>query len=250
MNQQQPDNFFREKLRNYQKPAPQGAWNKIESALEKKTERKFVWWKVAAVLFLIAGAGYLFLVNINDPDQQHLTAEKQLDNILQNAEKPKSQKNVEQIKPEKSDKTELSDKVKTNDLKVERVEQVEKHSPKLIEKEKPAEDRVQDIDVKEDIRLAQELPVQSDSPTVESPEKGEKRSTITLTFSSDQTSQYLNKNAIADATSTDKKPSNLKKLLQKANDLKSNQDPFGDLRERKNEILALSFKNDKRGQNK
>jgi hypothetical protein len=38
--------------------------------------------------------------------------------------------------------------------------------------------------------------------------------------------------------------------LQKASDLKSNQDPFGDLREKKNEILALNFKNEKRGQNK
>jgi hypothetical protein len=71
-----------------------------------------------------------------------------------------------------------------------------------------------------------------------------------LTISSEETDQYLNKNTLAEATAHDKKPSTFKKFLKKANDLKSNQDPFGDLRERKNEILALNFKNDKREQNK
>jgi hypothetical protein len=41
------------------------------------------------------------------------------------------------------------------------------------------------------------------------------------------------------------------KLLKKANNLTSNQDPLGELRQKKSEILALNFKNDKqRGQNK
>jgi hypothetical protein len=60
----------------------------------------------------------------------------------------------------------------------------------------------------------------------------------------------LDKKALAQATSEEKKSSTFKKLLKKANDLKSNQDPFGDLREKKNEILALNFRNEKRGQNK
>jgi hypothetical protein len=73
---------------------------------------------------------------------------------------------------------------------------------------------------------------------------------IKLQFSTEETNKYLDENAVAQATSEEKKSSTLKKLLKKANDLKSNQDPFGDLREKKNEILALNFKNEKRGQNK
>jgi hypothetical protein len=73
---------------------------------------------------------------------------------------------------------------------------------------------------------------------------------ITLVYSAKEVDDYLDKNALAQATSKDKKPSTLKKLLQKANDLKNNQDPFGELRQKKNEILALNFKNEKRGQNK
>jgi len=71
---------------------------------------------------------------------------------------------------------------------------------------------------------------------------------VTLTYSTADVSAYLNKNTEDEATEDERKQSTLKKLLQKANDLKTNQDPFGELRQRKNEILALNFMNDKRGQ--
>ena len=252
MDQQQLDNFFRDKLQNYQKPAPQGAWNKIESALEKKTERKFVWWKVAAVFFLLAGVGYLFLFNnINSEKQQLAEAEAQQRKALENFRKPQVQESVEQAKPENLDEAEISARVEPRQSKVVRKEKSEKRRPAVIEKQQatrvPTEDKSSMTD---DIHVAQDLPVESNNPTVEPARVTEQKSTITLTFSSEQTSQYLNKNTLAEATSAEKKPSSLKKFLQKAGDLKSNQDPFGDLRERKNEILALSFKNDKRGQNK
>lgn len=71
---------------------------------------------------------------------------------------------------------------------------------------------------------------------------------VTLVYSAEDVSVYLNKNPDDEATVDDKKQSTLKKLLQKANDLTTNQDPVGELRQRKNEILALNFKNDKREQ--
>ncbi|HET6539425.1 MAG TPA: hypothetical protein VFG46_03020, partial [Chryseolinea sp.] len=77
-----------------------------------------------------------------------------------------------------------------------------------------------------------------------------KSSSITITITAEETEKYLDKNAIAEATSKERKSSTFKKLLKKADELTSNQDPFGDLRVKKNEILALEFKNDRRGQNK
>ena len=77
-----------------------------------------------------------------------------------------------------------------------------------------------------------------------------KSSSITITITAEETEKYLDKNAIAEATSKERKSSTFKKLLKKADELTSNQDPFGDLRGKKNEILALEFKNDRRGQNK
>ena len=251
MNQQQLDNFFREKLQHYQKSAPQGAWNKIESALEKKTERKFVWWKVAAVLFLLAGAGYpFFFHNINSEKQHFADAETQKHETSENIPKPQAEASVEPAKPEKSNDAKISAKVESSQSKPVRVEQAKKHVAEVTEKNEANQSPTDKSSITEEIHVVHDLPQQSNSPTVDQFGVAEQKATITLTFSTEQTSRYLNKNAIAEATSTEKKPSSLKKFLQKANDLKSNQDPFGDLRERKNEILALSFKNDKRGQNK
>jgi hypothetical protein len=69
---------------------------------------------------------------------------------------------------------------------------------------------------------------------------------VTLIFNAEQVNEkFLNKNSIVEATPEEKKPSTLRKLLDKAYDLKHNQDPLGDLRQKKNEIFALNFKNDK-----
>jgi hypothetical protein len=244
MNQQQPDNFFRQKLHNYQRPAPQGAWNKIESALEKKTQPKFVWWKVAAVFFLIAGAAYILWFNNTDAIQQPLArVEDKPTQMPETSELPKPQKPVED---------QMIVAGENREPEAIRPPQSKKRAPQPIkdEVESPVATDTRPVLAKEDDTMPELQSHETVSHTVEMSETQVNKSTVTLTFSSEETSQYLNKNALAEATSDEKKPSSLKKFLKKANDLKSNQDPFGDLRERKNEILALNFKNDKRGQNK
>jgi hypothetical protein len=244
MNQQQPDNFFRQKLQDYQKPAPQGAWNKIESALEKKTQPKFVWWKIAAVFFLIAGAAYILWFNNTDNNQQPLARVE--DKSKQIPEKS------EPAKPEKPVEEQMIGAAENKEPEAIRRQRSEKRAPRPIKAEvesSVALDSRRGL-AKLDNSIPESLSLESVSHTVETSESHVNKSTITLKFSSEETSQYLNKNVLAEATSNEKKPSSLKKFLKKANDLKSNQDPFGDLRERKNEILALNFKNDKRGQNK
>src|SRR5688572_24093059 len=69
MRNQQPDNFFRERLADYQKPAPAGAWDRIETSL-KKTETKFAWWKVAASLLLLTSIGYILWLQSSESNKQ------------------------------------------------------------------------------------------------------------------------------------------------------------------------------------
>ena len=54
-------------------------------------------------------------------------------------------------------------------------------------------------------------------------------------------SKYLNKDVVAEATTETQKASGLKKLLHKAYHLKDNQDAFAELRDMKNELLALDL---------
>jgi hypothetical protein len=244
MNQQQPDNFFREKLYTYQKPAPADAWKKIESTLEKKTERTFPWWKAAASLLLIAGAAYLLWFSNRSTDQQPVASTES-----RTTEAPERIKQVIPDSPIEK-KSEFAAKDSAPKTSVKKVLEKPRHHEKKAQIATTAEQPRKAMTSQEEASGEQLRLPQADSQPVEQTVNRAARSTITLTFSSAETNQYLNKNALAEATSDDKKPSTLKKFLKKANDLKSNQDPFGDLRERKNEILALNFKTDKREQNK
>ena len=76
------------------------------------------------------------------------------------------------------------------------------------------------------------------------PNERSEQKNITLVFTAQEVDEkYLKKkNAVAEATSEEKETSTWRKVLDKAHDLKHNQDPLGDLRQKKNEILALNFK--------
>ena len=75
MRNQQPDKFFREKLADYHKPAPVGAWDKIEQSL-KKTDAKFAWWKVAASLLLLSVVAYVLWLQKSGSNTQPISQTK------------------------------------------------------------------------------------------------------------------------------------------------------------------------------
>src|SRR5688572_251240 len=54
----QPDKLFRDKLENFQRPAPAAAWERIESGLNKN-HTKGLWMKIAAGLLLLAISVFL-----------------------------------------------------------------------------------------------------------------------------------------------------------------------------------------------
>lgn len=244
---QQPDNFFREKLQDYQKPAPVGAWGRIEATLQKKNKTSG-WWKIAASLLLLTTVGYLLQPDQENSDRQPLaeaTVENQpsISDAQNNKTQPSPNASKQNLKPldgessrkENSNRKKLSHK-KTKTQKIKTATSLPESSLELIDKN--------EIPVVDKSSETEPVPQEQKNENVSKPQN------ITLKFSVAETNEYLDKNIIAQATSDEKKSSTFKKLLKKANDLKSNQDPFGDLREKKNEILALNFKNEKRGQNK
>ena len=246
MRNQQPDNFFRDKLANYHKPAPAGTWDRIESSL-KKSETKFGWWKVAASLLLLTAIGYsIFWLQFS-----------------KSAEQPIAQKPVEVEKPAGTNAP-AENPAAANARPEQTVpaanDALEKKSARKQAKPKPTrpfERKIADPEPAVAISIG-EITARPETPTTEAnshqvvtaAQSMKKSSSIKLTITAEESEKYLNKNTLAEATSKERKSSTFKKLLIKANELTSNQDPFGDLRVKKNEILALEFRNDKRGQNK
>jgi len=247
---QQPDQLFREKLEGYQKPAPASAWEKIAAAQSKKND-KWLWLKIAASIAFVAAVGYLSWpeTKTQDLSQESLA-------------KPKEQKTSEQVP---STDTKAAD-VKTETSEPSSKEQSTSSSKRnrSVKKISPITDGVQDLNLSE-IPKEEVLPLQNETneniaslETVIQPQIEETSTAaqpdpqkITLVYTAKDVEEYLDKKSLAEATSDSKKSSTLKKLLKKAEDLTNNQDPFGELRQKKNEILALNFKSEKqRGQNK
>lgn len=244
---QQPDKLFREKLEGYQKPAPASAWDRIETNLDTKSP-KGLWWKIAASLLLIAMATYMLW-----PKTQ--TTEKPL------AIKVEETKSLPTVKEDDVTK-ELTPNDQTPTIVPEAVQKnniansnKEHHQPKekiqepsiaLEESVIPVESNVKEVTpITENVIVPEVVVANAETTTEKSDEY------ITLVVTAEEANKYLTKNTNTEATPDGKKTSTFRKLLKKASDLTNDQRPLADLRQKKDEILALNFDSKKqRGQNK
>ena len=249
MTNQQPDNFFRKKLADYHKPAPAGAWDKIELSL-KKSETKFAWWKVAASLLLLSAIAYVLWLQTSSSNTQPISETKtEIELPTAKSIAPELDSSVKSLNPEGVQTEQASPAASALDKKSLHKEP---SKPRKVRSENSSEVAVLvPSSTEENFQPIETAAPETVSGQVEPPVTAiKKSSSVTITITAEETEKYLDKNAIAEATSKERKSSTFKKLLKKADELTSNQDPFGDLRVKKNEILALEFRNDKRGQNK
>jgi hypothetical protein len=271
---QQPDKLFRDKLQNYQPAAPASAWDRIAAAQGKKKFNRG-WLKIAASLLLVAGAGAVWmLTRPGTPDDQVINTAYVAPDALQNA-KPKETIHDAAASPDPTEKS-TAQKAPDNTLPSSHVADTKQHplatnanpdnnpskktnvvsqkmsvalqKTNVVSAEEQLKSSASDQELYNgiDTRIAPKI-IEDDTQSAVA-HATVARQSVTLTYSADDVSSYLNKNTGDEATEDERKQSTLKKLLQKANDLKTNQDPFGELRQRKNEILALNFMIDKRGQ--
>ena len=247
---QQPDKIFFDKLNGFTKDAPPMAWERIEAGL-KHGKKKFFWLCAAASLSAVAIAGFLLFQSsvsqtdtiadsksvseakpaitqpkgaIKESTEETIIAEKRATQLAD------AEKSIERKRPSKRQASQVSDSVHPA--------VTPPVTDTMVLEEMPVEEESVMVHYSEPVQLAFQSPGVKDN--------------VTIVLTADQTKSYLTrKNINPRATSEEKKSSTLKKLLKKASDLKVNQDPFGELRQRKNEILALNFKSDKqRGQKK
>jgi len=251
MRNQQPDNFFRERLADHHKQPPAAAWDKIEKSL-KKNEPKFVWWKVAASLLLLISVGYILWLQSSGKNNQAISqASSEIESpdlkaIEPKLESEKSHATTEARADEGGTIASANDKKSANKKTINKTIKHKATERKFVELAPVVSSPSQEILQPTEAPIAENTSGNVTPPL----QVAKKSSSITLTITAEEAEKYLDKNALAEATSNEGKSSTLKKLLKKANELTSNQDPFGDLRVKKNEILALEFRNDKRGQNK
>ncbi len=253
---QQPDKFFREKLEGFSKPVPASAWNKVTTQLDKK-KTSVIWLRIAAGLLMICVASFLLWNSEPEVDQKFVASKKEQPAPNSSKEKAVVPNDTAKVVLQDSHQTDVVQKPDVKKKKIaplhakpekrNEVEQVASQTNSLAANTNEASAKQKSEDVTPETIASVEKGVLTNSIVPASEE-----ATITILYQAEEIdNKYLDKSSLEEATSEDKKQSTLRKLLDKAYDLKHNQDPIGSLRQKKNEILALNFKNDKqRSQNR
>ncbi len=244
---QQPDKLFREKLEGYQKPAPASAWDKIETNLNNKSP-KGLWWKIAASLLLIAVATYTLwpkTETTENPLAKKVEETKSLPTAKED-DATKALTPTDQTPTVVTESVQKNNVAKSNKEHHQPKEKIQEPTVALEESVIPVENNMNEVTPVTENIIVPEVVVANVEPTTEKSDEY-----ITLVVTAEEANKYLTKNTNTEATPDGKKTSTFRKLLKKASDLTNDQRPLADLRQKKDEILALNFDSKKqRGQNK
>lgn len=237
----QPDKLFRDTLYGYARPAPANAWAKVSSNMERNGAR-VAWLRLAATIVVIVTSGLILYPVIRqetpavptrtaavtaDKNGRDLDRADAVDKAVQMADigdkaSPKSNIAAHQRSDTSKKKTQIA-----RPVSADRNEDIPLATPKEPEP----------------VTLAQAQSKKTlEQPTFEDEAKP-RRKTVTIVLSPDDVNaKYLQKPVEAHATSGRKDASGLQHVLDKAMELKHNQDPLGELRYKKDQILAMNFK--------
>mgnify|MGYP000651519786 CR=1 FL=1 len=236
---QQPDKLFHEKLHGYSQPVSSGTWNRISEIACRKTGPNFRI-RIAATVLLLVTSGIFFYPALRKKAADPLSGNKGFPENQKRAEVKSHSANNAQVDPPvdrmhhvMEDAARLPVVTQANDgTRADRV---------------PVNDQENAVSI---INLPDDHDMENSSSLVftQPPlkEHTSKAKNIKIVFTIEEVNEkYFGKIKDAEATPVAKETSGIKKLLDKAYELKNNQDLLGDLRQRKNEILAVNFKNEK-----
>ncbi len=234
-----PDKLFRDKLENFQRTAPPAAWNRIEQNLGKR-KTPLVWVRIAAGITLLATAAIILW-----PSQKDDTVLSNTNNLLQ----PKTEvtqpvvtdsakQQAPTLKKAAENYTALREP-KPNPKKQQTVSPVqtpENEQPVIIPLQ-PANDQL----------IAEAtMPVQQH--TVEPQKNDIVIASNTITYTAEEmNSKFLKKKPVPEATPEAEDASTMQKLIGYAYAAKNSDADIGNLRQKKDEILALNFRSKKSG---
>lgn len=225
----QPDKLFRDKLENFQQLAPAAAWERIENNLARPVH-KLMWVRIAAgVALLTAAALALWPSEKPEPEiaKTHVENQKIKNNPAQHPDKKDDVKNeVRILEPVSPKHTNTITLVKTqNQLPIQKTTAVEDSVMKLINP----------------ILEINELVAQTVQPEESASQK------IVYT-AGEVNAKFLKKKLPPEATANSKDASGIQKLIGLAYAAKNSEAGLGELRQKKDDLLALNF-GKKKGEN-
>lgn len=221
----QPDKLFRDALENYQRPAPTNAWGKIDAGLNKSSDKGLLL-KIAAGLLLLCVAGFLLW---STGSSEKTTIAVKTNEPIKNNQKNKSSEVITSATSDQkteSKNTTLKKKV------------IKKGDSILIQESTESKNETTLIIAESNEASSSGQAVAEINSTAEQPSR-------TIVYTAEEVNaKYLRKKTPSEATTETKKSSGIQKLMGLAYELKNTDNGLGDLRQKKNEILALNFLNE------
>ncbi len=235
----QPDELFRSKLENFQMPAPAGAWSKVEAGLKNSSRSGWFWIRVAAsVVLLLMTGGVLY--RTFSPEQKVPLAEQSEKSVA--LENPVQQHMSNALVAEFETTTGItattSSSIKSTKKELTKKPAIiDSHTTELIADATTLTNLPNAAaDIYEDSAEQVNSEVAAISkPSAEAP-------SLYIVYTTDEVNQkYLRQTPEDDATSPEKKSSRMQMLMAVANNITTGDAGIGDLRQWKDEILALNF---------
>lgn len=223
----QPDKLFRDKLENFQRPAPVAAWDKIEHNLSRP-DKKIIWMRIAAGIALLTAAT---IVLWPAGEEKQRIAVKQDETPV--------------LKKETQENKTLPENTKDELTTPPHVAQAERKDAKRQPSITPIPEK---NEVKQDQIAIPVIPQEELVAEVNVPEEKETPSTTIIYTTAEVNAKFLKKKLPPEATPDAKDASGIQKLIGLAYAAKNSEAGLGDLRQKKDDLFALNF-DKKKGEN-
>lgn len=234
-----PDKFFRDHLEHFQKPAPSTAWERIDTGLRRRVLYRRWLTITAALILMLLG---VFMVWRKDVTQIQETHDSEI--YPQPAQPlPAVKEVIKPDLPEKQVTTPLQEIQPKSGMK-------KKKAGTILQKDmavhpQPDPESNEAVHEESAMAVAEVQPVPHNTVEPASPEVLAQPNVMPQTrlvyTAAEVESRFMKKTTSPQATSELKNPSGLRKVIDIAANIKHDDGTYGDLRQKKNEILSLGF---------
>ena len=237
---QQPDSFFREKLEQHSMPAPINAWSRIEKEIPASKNTYFIWKVAAAILLLVVSIALLLPERLTKQEPSTLSL------VTSPKQTPTQEKtNAVDIKKESAvviNETERNNKKKKQTKTVEDTASLSvlNNSEEIPSLEEVAIEQEYSITVATTVLTTETSEALHQEPVQEIVSSvSEEHNTIVIA-ASEANQKYLRSSSAYQATLETENTSSFRKLIDKAAAFKNNSSGLAELRQKKNEMLAVN----------
>jgi len=236
---QQPDHLFHNKLENFQLRPSADAWSRIEAGLDKKSN-KALWLKIAAGLLLFSIASVLiWKMQPNETDVLVNTTPRVTEPTPETAQPTQPEETAVAVVDENKKTEQEKEEKQNNRIAPAQRKQTPSFDQQLAVVESTEETSTEVIQPVTETLVAQ---VETTQVTETQNNTG-----VYIVLTADEVNQkYLLPKPENEATPEGKKSSRIQMLMGVAMNLADGDGPFGDLRQKKDELFALNFKDDKK----